>query len=135
MDGDKTDGSNEPAHEPAHKPGSLKPGAQNFDGTVSGGFIVNVDTGEVAENPLAIRDPVKHDQSAMYSKKIIIWCSCLMVLGLEGASIYGQLFCTPARTFEPNIYLMGLVAGVFFGLSVNLIEKMIEAWEDWRRGK
>jgi Na+/glutamate symporter len=121
--------------EPAHQPGSLKPGAEPFDSSASGRFIIRTDTGEVADNPLNIKDPVKHDQSAMYTRKVIIWATCVMLLCLVSASIYGQLICTPPRQFDPPILLMAMIAGVFFGLSVNLIEKIVETLETWRRGK
>jgi hypothetical protein len=132
MQEDKQDGH---AIEPAHQPGSLKPGAAPFDTSASGHFVIRTDTCEVAENPLDIRDPVKHDATAIFTRKAITLAAVGIVVGFAGASIYGQLFATPPRTFDPPVLLMAMIAGVFFGLSVNLIEKLLEAWESWRNGK
>jgi hypothetical protein len=111
----------------------LQRNTSEFDLSVSGYHIVDLTTGESAENPLAIHDQVKADNVAVMFRMTSLWLAHCLVLGIFAASCWAQLGCQPPKAFAvPNEVLM-IIFGIYGGNSWNFIGKLISAWQN--RGK
>jgi len=125
---EKDNGSIQPAHEPLR----LGSNDKGFDVSATGGHVLRLDTGEVAENPLAISDPVKRDNTAIFIRKGCMWMGHVLVFGVYCASVQAQLYCTPPREYHPPLELVAIIVGFYGGSSVNFIDRFLKAYQGWR---
>ena len=113
-------------------PPGLEPSGQIIDTSMSGRHLIDITTGEIAENPLAIRDSAKSDAFVIYYRKTILWVAHILTLSILAISTYAQLGCIPPRIFVPPIELIGIILGIYTGVNWNILSDLLEQWNNFK---
>jgi hypothetical protein len=122
---------------PAHSPtDGLDREPTDFRITDSSAHIVRVDDSgqivEVADNPLAIHDPTKRDDSAVFARRTMFVSATCLLLGDLCASFYAQVIAVPHTTFNSPPELIAIIVGIYTGASWNMLVKAWGTWQDFR---
>lgn len=104
-----------------------KPSAtyQNLVVSPDNKLIIDADTGDYAENPLNIQDPVKRDNVNVMQRTTSVWVAHVIVLSVFYFNAYSQLWAEPKGNYMPPVEFWGFVLGIYGASSMNFVSKIM----------
>lgn len=106
---------------------------QKIDVSQSGHWLRDQDSGEVCPNPLDIDDQTKRDNVNVMQRTTTVWAAHAAFISILYTILLGQLLFTPAKIITVPVEVWGIIVGIYAGSSTNVIGKLLEMKDRFKR--